>query len=204
MITKQFLHKLKIPEGSRILVAGPLPGGSGPNPAGDQPVDLQREDDTAYGLVLVFGTGRGDLDELLARITPVDDTLTKLWVCYPKKSGSVGSDLSRDVIWELASQRGLRPVAQVSVNDDWSAIRLRPGSSVRPKPGSDIPGVDPGKRVVTPPADLAEALLESGLTEVFEKLSFTHKKEHVEAIVLAKKPETRARRILKCIEMLNK
>ena len=36
----------------------------------------------------------------------------------------------------------------------------------------------------------------------WEKLSYTHKKEHADAIVQAKKPETRARRVERTLEML--
>lgn len=58
-------------------------------------------------------------------------------------------------------------------------------------------------RVVVPPADLAEALKnDKSAASAWEKLSFTHKKEHVNAIAEAKRPETRARRLAKAIEML--
>jgi len=41
-----------------------------------------------------------------------------------------------------------------------------------------------------------------GLEDFFYSMSFTHKREYVEAIVDAKKPETRQRRIEKMIEMV--
>ena len=65
---------------------------------------------------------------------------------------------------------------------------------------------DTEPRIVEPPADLAAAF-KKNLTagEVWEKLSYTHRKEFVLAIEEAKKPETRARRIEKTIaELLNK
>lgn len=58
------------------------------------------------------------------------------------------------------------------------------------------------KRTVEVPKDFAEALQNADLTEVFAKLSFTHQKEYVRAIVEAKKEETRIRRIEKTIEMI--
>jgi uncharacterized protein YdeI (YjbR/CyaY-like superfamily) len=39
-------------------------------------------------------------------------------------------------------------------------------------------------------------------SEAYERLAYSHKREHVLAITGAKKPETRARRIEKAIEML--
>jgi hypothetical protein len=56
--------------------------------------------------------------------------------------------------------------------------------------------LDGDKREVTPPKDFAAALraVPSGL-ELWRALSYSHQREHVEAIEGAKKPETRARRI---------
>ena len=52
------------------------------------------------------------------------------------------------------------------------------------------------------PADLAKALKAAGVRASFDQLSFTHRKEHVRAVEEAKKPETRERRIAKCVDML--
>lgn len=61
---------------------------------------------------------------------------------------------------------------------------------------------DDGERTVEVPADLAEALEAAGVKEAFDALSFSHRREHVQAIEEAKKPETRARRIAKAVEMV--
>lgn len=61
---------------------------------------------------------------------------------------------------------------------------------------------DDGERTVEIPADLAEALEAAGVKEAFDALSFSHRREHVQAIEEAKKPETRARRIAKAVEMV--
>lgn len=61
---------------------------------------------------------------------------------------------------------------------------------------------DTEKRTVEVPQDLAAVLDSSGLSEVFSKMSFTHRKEYVNSINDAKREETRVRRIEKTIEML--
>lgn len=61
---------------------------------------------------------------------------------------------------------------------------------------------DTAERTVEIPPDLAAALANAGRAEAFAKLSYTHRKEHVNAINDAKKAETRARRIEKTLEML--
>lgn len=63
---------------------------------------------------------------------------------------------------------------------------------------------DDAPRVVTPPPELMKELRKAGLTLAWKALSFTHQREHAEAIVDAKKPETRARRIAACLAMLTK
>jgi hypothetical protein len=63
--------------------------------------------------------------------------------------------------------------------------------------------LDTQPRVVEVPADLKKALARhAGAKVAWEKLSFTHQREHIEAIEQAKKPETRTRRVAKAIEML--
>lgn len=61
---------------------------------------------------------------------------------------------------------------------------------------------DTAKRTVEIPKDFADKLKENNLTDVFEKMSYTHRKEYVNAINDAKKEETRNRRIEKNIEQL--
>ena len=63
--------------------------------------------------------------------------------------------------------------------------------------------LDNEKREVIPPADFRR-LLETtpGALAHWNRLSYTHQREHVEAIEGAKKPETRARRIEAAIRMM--
>jgi Bacteriocin-protection, YdeI or OmpD-Associated/Domain of unknown function (DUF1905) len=63
--------------------------------------------------------------------------------------------------------------------------------------------LDSEKREVEVPADLAAALAAApGAAAAFEKLSYSHRREHARAITEAKAPETRARRIAKAVEMI--
>lgn len=64
--------------------------------------------------------------------------------------------------------------------------------------------LDTEERTVTPPADFVKALRKVKAWDAWEKLSFTHQREHVEAIEGAKKPETRTRRIEKSVATIAK
>ena len=63
--------------------------------------------------------------------------------------------------------------------------------------------LDDEPRVVTPPADLVKALKAAPAAwDRWRELSYTHQREHAEAVEGAKKPETRARRVAKAVEMV--
>jgi len=59
------------------------------------------------------------------------------------------------------------------------------------------------ERTVEVPADFEKALKKSKLNGAFEKMSFTHRKEYVNSILDAKKPETRLKRIEKALVMID-
>lgn len=63
--------------------------------------------------------------------------------------------------------------------------------------------LDTEKRVVKPPADLVKALKAVGAAwDRWQTLSYTHQREHVEAIEGAKQAETRSRRIQKAVQQI--
>lgn len=61
---------------------------------------------------------------------------------------------------------------------------------------------DVDERAVIVPKDLAVELKRNDLTDTWDSLSYTHRKEHVRAIEDAKQPETRLRRIEKALVMV--
>jgi len=62
--------------------------------------------------------------------------------------------------------------------------------------------LDTAPRTVTPPPDLSDAMRAAGVQPAWDRLSFSHQREHVEAIEDARKPETRARRIARAVALL--
>jgi hypothetical protein len=49
-----------------------------------------------------------------------------IWVSYPKKSSKMKSDLNRDILVSLLHQVGHEGVSLISIDDTWSAMRVRP------------------------------------------------------------------------------
>ena len=82
--------------------------------------------------------------------------------------------------------------------------KLREAAGVRG--GETVPVVmehDTEPRHVEPPADFARALKSNNEAHaVWDKLSYTHRREHVEHLEDAKKPETRQRRLENSIQLL--
>lgn len=78
----------------------------------------------------LFASTAAELDRLapaaIASVKP--DGL--LWICFPKGGQKAGTDLSRNVLWELMSRRGLTGVTLVAIDDTWSAMRFRPADRV--------------------------------------------------------------------------
>jgi uncharacterized protein YdeI (YjbR/CyaY-like superfamily) len=63
--------------------------------------------------------------------------------------------------------------------------------------------VDDGPRTVEVPAELATALdADPAAKAAWDKLSYTHQREHAESITGAKSEATRARRVAKAVEAL--
>jgi hypothetical protein len=48
-----------------------------------------------------------------------------LWVFFRKGSKAAGLTMNRDDVWAIAERLGMRPLGLVSVDDTWSAFRLR-------------------------------------------------------------------------------
>lgn len=52
------------------------------------------------------------------------------WIAYPKGGVKAGTDVNRDILWDILTPTGWRPVRQVAIDDVWSAIRFRPEGDV--------------------------------------------------------------------------
>lgn len=48
-----------------------------------------------------------------------------LWLCYPKQSAKVGTDITRDKGWDAAWAEGLQGCSLISINDVWSAMKFK-------------------------------------------------------------------------------
>jgi hypothetical protein len=54
-----------------------------------------------------------------------------VWISYPRKSGPMTTDLTRDVGWEPVGDTGFEGVSQVAVDETWSALRFKRDPKLR-------------------------------------------------------------------------
>lgn len=80
-------------------------------------------------LIQVFVTKRKEFDEQLPKLKSFLKPKGILWITYPKGTSKMAREskvkINRDIIWKIAEPLGLRPVAMISVDDSWSAMRLK-------------------------------------------------------------------------------
>jgi hypothetical protein len=91
---------------------------------------LHTQPSGTYDFVQLFVRSRADLAEHLAIALQALKPGGLLWFAYPKKSSGVKTDITRDVGWDIVTQAGLKGVAQVAIDETWSALRFRPVEEV--------------------------------------------------------------------------
>jgi Protein of unknown function (DUF3052) len=83
-------------------------------------------DATAADIIQVFIRSDAELKKELPRVKKFLNPEGALWVTYYKGTSKKSkTDINRDIIAEYASSIGLEGVAIISVDDDWSALRLK-------------------------------------------------------------------------------
>jgi hypothetical protein len=90
-----------------------------PMPDGVREVDTMATASTAVIFANDTAAARRLLEEHAADLTKP----AELWVAYLQGESP---DLNRDALGPTVADFGLRPNAQVSIDDRWSALRLRP------------------------------------------------------------------------------
>jgi len=75
-------------------------------------------------VVHLFVTGRRELEDKLRELLPLLDRAGFIWVSWPKKASRVPTDITEDVIRDVALPMHLVDVKVCSVDDIWSGLKL--------------------------------------------------------------------------------
>jgi hypothetical protein len=124
----------------------------------------------------------------------------------PRVVEALGSGKRPPVNVMLNGVYGYRNTVAPMGGDYWLGVSAEHRESSGVKAGDEVEvelTLDTAPREVVVPTDLAAALAKDSTAKAaFDKLSYSHKRQHVLAIEGAKAAETRARRVLKAIDML--
>src|SRR5688572_5624921 len=114
--------KLGIKEGSRLAVLGAPDGFA----IDDLPhaVEVRSSARGVSDVIVSFHTSRVDLSRRLPALMRALDVDGGLWISWPKRASSVPTDITEDVVREVALPTGLVDVKVCAVDDTWSGLRL--------------------------------------------------------------------------------
>ena len=109
------VRKLGIAPGDRVHVEG----GTLPTE-----VDVPLVDDGPYDVVVLYVRARAELEAAWERLTSELVADGSFWVAWPKKASKVPTDMTEDVVREVALPRRLVDTKVCAIDDVWSGLRL--------------------------------------------------------------------------------
>lgn len=89
-------------------------------------VEIHNEIEGKYKFIQIFVKSLEEAVKIGESAVNALDGDGYLWLCYPKgTSKTYKTDINRTKAWGLFGQYDFEPVSQVSIDEDWSAIRYR-------------------------------------------------------------------------------
>jgi hypothetical protein len=76
-------------------------------------------------ILQVFVTSMAELEKWLPQFKDAVAPAGLLWVTYPKGTSAVKTDVNRDIIAAYSKTVGWQVVAIISIDDTWSAMRMK-------------------------------------------------------------------------------
>jgi hypothetical protein len=93
---------------------------------GELPIDVRVLQRAAVGLdlAMLFVTERVALARGLQALQPKLQPAGMIWVAWPKRASKVPTDVTEDVVREVALPRGLVDVKVCAIDEVWSGLKL--------------------------------------------------------------------------------
>lgn len=123
MKTKSVAEKGRVKPGTTIAVLNSVPAVV---KSLGLPKDVRFVEPKNAQLVFLFAKSRAELESRMPSAVSKLAATAAIWVFFRKGSKAAGLDMSRDDVWASAEKLGLSPLGLVSVDETWSAFRLRP------------------------------------------------------------------------------
>ncbi len=84
-----------------------------------------------YDFVHLFVNNKEEVDKFGKQAVESGKYDGILWISFP--NGNVKTDISIDYGWETITKMGMGPVSQMTIDENWSALRFRPTECVSKK-----------------------------------------------------------------------
>jgi hypothetical protein len=98
-------------------------------------VRFRREVGPEVDVVHLFVTQRSDLEERLSGLLLAIRADAAIWISWPKKAAKVATDVTEDVVREVALPLGLVDIKVCAVDETWSGLKLVIRKSMRTSRG---------------------------------------------------------------------
>jgi hypothetical protein len=116
---------LPIKPGHRVLALG-APDGFADGTLGELPdgVALRTTARGTADVIVSFHDRRAELARRMPRLRELMEPAAGLWIAWPKRSSGVDTDLTEDLVRELALANRLVDNKVCAIDDTWSGLRL--------------------------------------------------------------------------------
>jgi hypothetical protein len=114
-------RKLGIKPGHRLALLGAPDGLELELP---EDVQVRRRAGAKADVILTFHTQRAELERRLPALRAMMEPAAGLWVAWPKRASKVPTDITEDVLREIALPTGLVDNKVCAVDETWSGLRL--------------------------------------------------------------------------------
>jgi hypothetical protein len=81
-------------------------------------------DEARYDVIVAFVTGRAELEAELPRLRARMAPACGLWIAWPKRAARIPTDMTDDVVREVALPTGLVDNKVCAIDDVWTGLRL--------------------------------------------------------------------------------
>jgi hypothetical protein len=117
-------RKLSLRDGQRVWLEGMPDHVRAEIEASGLSLDLLSAPEAPVEAAHVFVTWRSELDDAVARLLPLLAPTGFLWISWPKKAAKVPTDVTEDVIRDVALPLGLVDTKVCAVDATWSGLKL--------------------------------------------------------------------------------
>ena len=117
-------RKLSLKDGMRVWWDGMPESVAAQIAAEGLQLELLAQPEAPVDAAHIFVSERAQLEAKLHQLLPLLDRAGFIWVSWPKKASNLPTDISEDVIRDVALPTGLVDVKVCAVDQFWSGLKL--------------------------------------------------------------------------------